>query len=213
MRQRRRHLGVPVVEEVAHRQGGMLAVDPHPVARRPGVRPTAPPRSRRRDPARARRPVRSRLPPCRSSSAARRNGRCRDCRTAGRSRRPAARRGCRCSPGTPCPRSRCHRCWCVGRAGRIRIEPQRLIDTRGEQHQQVPHSGGEIDSISARRIGFDGLCGFVRAGSRGTTTPECSVAGRQSPPDNAASAIENGNHASGFFGSLTVPCFGRCYKS
>ena len=33
--QRRRHLGIPVVEEVPHRQRGMVAFDPHPISRSP----------------------------------------------------------------------------------------------------------------------------------------------------------------------------------
>ena len=45
---------------------------------------------------------------------------------------------------------------------RIGVEPQHLVDTRGEQHEQVPHARREIDPISARRVGFHDLRGFAQ---------------------------------------------------
>jgi len=44
---------------------------------------------------------------------------------------------------------------------RIGIESQRLVDTSGQQHQQMSHSRSEIDPISACGIGFHGPRGSV----------------------------------------------------
>ena len=93
---------------------------------------------------------------------------------------------------------------------RIGVEPQHLVDTRGEQHQQMPHSRGEIDSISARRVGFHDLRGFAEP-VRQIRPRLCQVhIVVVDPADSAASAIENGSHAIGFFGvAHTFPRSGR----
>ena len=87
---------------------------------------------------------------------------------------------------------------------RIGIEPQHLVDTRGEQHQQVAHPRGEIDPISTRRVGLHDLRGFAQPVLQ--IRPGLRPRSASSPvnPDSAASAIENGSHAIGFFDSLTV---------
>ena len=85
---------------------------------------------------------------------------------------------------------------------RIGIEPQHLVDTRGEQHQQMAHPRGEVDSIPVHRVGLHDLRGVAEPFLQSTTTP--GTGRRRRPiPDSAASAIENGSHAIGFFGSLT----------
>src|SRR6185437_2433174 len=40
---------------------------------------------------------------------------------------------------------------------RMRIEPQHFVYACGEQYQQMPDPGGEIDAIVIRRVGFDNL--------------------------------------------------------
>ena len=57
---------------------------------------------------------------------------------------PGAR--CRGSPGIPCPRSRCRQCWSAGHAeDGIRVETQRLVDARGQQHEQVADPRGAVE--------------------------------------------------------------------
>ena len=63
---------------------------------------------------------------------------------------------------------------------RIGIESQRLVDTSGQQHQQMPHSRREIDPISACGIGFDDLRGSVELVASDATTPQASP--RHRPP-------------------------------
>ncbi len=98
------------------------------------------------------------------------------------------------------------------RQDRIRVEPQHLVDTGSEQHEQVPHPRGEIGPISIRRVGFHHPRGFAKPIQQMRPRRRRAGADVVGLTDRAASAIENGNHASGF-GSLTFPRFRRRNES
>ena len=167
---------------------------------------TARPRSRRWNPPRVRRPTHWRSRRFRSSSEGRRSGRCPGCRTGDSSHRRAEARGCRGSPGTPCPRSRCRRCWCAQRSGwdpgrnaapRRRLRPAARVDAASPRRDRARFGSPDPNRRQSRPHRA------WRAGAtRPNPDPRSSLPGL---PASVASAMECGNHASGPWPTPTFP--------
>ena len=201
--QRRRGLGVPVVEEVPHRQRGMRTVDPHPVSvvllggqdhlEVPvgvGVEFVDQCIRGRGDTVHRLQPH---IPGCATVTE-----------------EPIALTTAHRGAGVQAVRTLHSPCDDVVSAraldaqDRIRIEPQCLVDTGGQQHQQMPHPCREIDQISACGIGFDDLCRLVEPAHQMRPRRGRSTSPRRGR-SLAASAIECGNHAMGRCSALTSP--------
>ena len=158
--QRRRHFGVPVVEEVPDRQRGVVALNTHPISgsligRQNHVEVPVGIHLEFVDQlVRSCRDAVHRLQPDVAGGAA----------IAEQSvALPAAQHGTRVdavrtlhSPGHDVVGT-----GALDRQDRIRIEPQYFIDAGGKQHEKMSHTRGEIDSILARGIGFHDPGGFA----------------------------------------------------
>ena len=117
-----------------------------------------------------------------------------------------AARGCRGSPGTPCPRSRCRRCWCAQRSGwdpgrnaapRRRLRPAARAGAASPRRDRARFGSPDPNRRQSRPH---------RAWRAGATRPRPGP-GRRLPalPASVASAMECGNHASGPWPTLTFP--------